>query len=81
MPGSNKYRSGNIKKNYLFPSWKTILNITNCQAVEQKLTRLEKISLHVLGADEGGGKHADDKSLNKAKEMLGDVSEGDTVLT
>ena len=33
--------------------------------------------MHVLGADEGGGKHADDKSLKKATEMLEDVSEGE----
>lgn len=39
--------------------------------------KIRKISLHVLGADEGGGKHADDKSVNKATEMLEDVSEGE----
>ena len=42
-----------------------------------KADKIRKISLHVLGADEGGGKHADDKSLNKATEMLEDVSEGE----
>ena len=35
--------------------------------------------MHVLGADEGGGgKHADDKSVNKATEMMEDVSEGES---
>ena len=42
-----------------------------------KADKIRKISLHVLGADEGGGKHADDKSLNKATEMLEDVCEGE----
>ena len=34
--------------------------------------------MHVLGADEGSGKHTNDKSLNKAAEMLEDVSEGES---
>ena len=32
--------------------------------------------MYFSGADQGGGKHADDKSVNKATEMLEDISEG-----
>ena len=43
-----------------------------------KADKIRKMSLHVLGANKGGGKHPDDKSLNKGTEMLEDVSEGES---
>lgn len=44
-----------------------------------KADKIRKISLHVLGADKGDGKHADDRSHDKAAEkMLDDVSESES---
>lgn len=44
-----------------------------------KADKIRKISLHVLGVDEGDGKHAYDRSLNKAAEkILDDVSESES---
>ena len=69
-------QSGNIKK-LLVSHLERYLKHYKLSSSGTKADKIGKISLHVLGADEGGGKHADDKSLNKATEMLEDVREGE----
>ena len=68
-------QSGNIKK-LLVSELEKYLKHYKLSSSGTKADKIRKISLHVLGADEGGGKHTDDKSLNKATEMLEDVREG-----
>ena len=67
---------GNIKK-LLVSELEKYLKHYKLSSSGKKADKIRKISLHVLGADEGGGKHVDDKSLKKATEMLEDVSEGE----
>ena len=70
-------QSGNIKK-LLVSELEKYLKHYKLSSIGAKADEIRKISLHVLGADEGGGKHADDKSVNKATEMLEDESEGES---
>ena len=70
-------QSGNIKK-LLVSELEKFLKHYKLSSIGTKADKIRKISLHVLGADEGCGKHADDKSVNKATEMLEDESEGES---
>ena len=69
-------QSGNIKKLFVSELEKYLKHY-KLSSSGTKADKMRKISLHVLGAGEGGGKHADDKSVNKAAVMLEDVSEGE----
>ena len=68
-------QSGNIQK-LLVSELEKYLKHYKLSSSGTKADKIRKISLHVLGADVGGGKQAYDKSLNKATEMLEDLSEG-----
>ena len=69
-------QSGNIKK-LLVSELEKYIKHYKLSSSGTKADKMRKISLRVLGAGEGGGKHADDKSVNKAAVMLEDVSEGE----
>ena len=60
-------QSGNIKK-LLVSELEKYLKHYKLSSSGTKADKIRKISLHVLSADEGDGKHADDRSLDKAAE-------------
>lgn len=67
-------QSGNIKK-LLVSELGKYLKHYKLSSSGTKADKIRKISLHALGVDEGDGKHADDRSLDKAAEkILDDVS-------